>query len=85
MKLSLIQLSICAVSVGAFAPISTSTVSSSTKMSMVNNDDQDSSRRSFFNKVVGSAAIAGVSLLQAPFPANAIGGGIKKVNAKLAR
>ena len=88
MKLSLIQLAVCTVSVGAFAPLSkkgTVSLSSSTKMSMVEDSSTESSRRSFFNKVVGSAAIAGVSLLQAPFPANAIGGGIKKVNAKLVR
>merc|ERR1719261_143149 len=46
--------------------------------------EDESSRRSFFNKVIGSTAVAGISLLQAPFPANAIGGGLKKVNAKLA-
>lgn len=47
-------------------------------------EDESSSRRSFFNKIVGSTAVASLSLLQAPFPANAIGGGVKKVNAKLA-
>lgn len=83
MKLSLFQLAFCSVSVGAFAPISRAP-SSSTQMTMVNDEDSASSRRSFFNKVVGSAALAGATLLQSPFPANAIGGGLKKVNAKLA-
>lgn len=97
MKFSLIQVALFSTSVvnhvNAFTPTptsfsvkntSTSTgtstgTPSSTKMSMTNDD-----RRSFFHKIVGSAAIAGVTLLQTPFPANAIGGGLKKVNAKLA-
>jgi len=40
------------------------------------------SRRSFLSKVVGSAAIGGISLTQLE-PANALGGGLNKVNAKL--
>jgi len=93
MKFSLIQIALCSTSVGAFAPISSSSSSSSsplrkisteTELSMVAVENNNDDRRSFFNKVVGSVAIAGVSLLESPFPANAIGGGLKKVNAKLA-
>lgn len=81
-KFSLITLTLTFVSVGAFAPLATPYVASTTKLSMV---EDESTRRSFFNKIVGITAGAGLGLLQAPFPANAIGGGIKKVNAKLAR
>ncbi len=80
MKLCLIQLTLCA-SVGAFAPIAKPS-STTSKLSMINDE---SSRRSFFDKIVGSSAVVGLTLLQSPVPANAIGGGIKKVNAKLAR
>lgn len=84
LKFYLVQFALVCASVGAFAPNPSSnvgTASSATKLSMI---EDESSRRSFFNKIVGSTAAAGITLLQAPFPANAIGGGIKKVNAKLA-
>lgn len=83
-KFYLFQLALTCASVGAFAPIASPNAvapSTTTELSMV---QDESSRRSFFNKIIGSTVVAGVSLLQAPFPANAIGGGLKKVNAKLA-
>ena len=55
----------------------------STKLAMAETDSN--SRRSFFTKTAGSIAVAGLSLIQTPGPANAIGGGLKKVNAKLLR
>jgi hypothetical protein len=82
MKLAVFQIALTCASVSAFAPNVATSAPSTTKLSMV---DDDSSRRSFFNKVVGSTAVVGLSLLQSPFPANAIGGGINKVNAKLSR
>ena len=84
-KFSLIQLAVCCTSVGAFAPIASTKVGTSTQMPMAVEDE--SSRRSFFNKIVGSTAVAGMALLQTPFPANAFGGGgkLKRVNDKLAR
>jgi hypothetical protein len=80
MKLNLIQLTLLCTSVSAFAPAAKPTTSKTT-LSMINDD---STRRSFFDKIAGATAAAGLTLLQAPLPANAIGGGIKKVNAKLA-
>jgi len=47
-------------------------------------DDDDDSRRAFFAKIAGSAAVvAGLGVVEAPKPAYALGGGLKKVNTKL--
>jgi len=69
----------------AFAPSSTNAIVRDASLSMSLNDNGDSSRRSFFSRVAGSAAIAtGLSFTQAVAPAQALGGGgLKKVNAKL--
>jgi hypothetical protein len=84
-KFSLIQLALCCASVGAFAPAPISTPSvSSTALPMSTEEDSSASRRSFFHKIVGSTAIASLSLLQSPTPALAFGGRLKAVNAKLA-
>mmetsp|Transcript_24543 Transcript_24543/g.30183 ORF Transcript_24543/g.30183 Transcript_24543/m.30183 type:complete len:289 (+) Transcript_24543:146-1012(+) len=86
-KLYLIQAAICINTISAFAPISSvQTQKNVANLSMSPSEQQheEKSRRSFLNKVVGSTAIAAFSLLQNVTPANAIGGGIKKVNTKLA-
>jgi hypothetical protein len=86
-KFTLIQVALCIASVGAFAPaaLTSVSVSTTTELSMKSILEDESSRRSFFNKVVGTTAVAGLTLLQSPFPANALGGGkLNKINAKLA-
>jgi hypothetical protein len=83
-KTFILQLALGLGAVSAFAPLAPQN-NAATKLSMSSPEvDSADSRRSFFSKVVGSAAIAGLSLLEGPGPANALGGGLKKVNAKLA-
>ncbi len=79
-KLSVLSLSLLIGSVHAFSPMAGQNVG--TKLSMSADDNVDS-RRSFFTKSAGSAAIAALSLVNVPEPAQAIGGALKKVNARL--
>lgn len=83
-KLSFLTLSLLMTSVQAFAPSSPIRSSSlNVKMNMASpNNISDDSRRSFLQNAA-SIAVAGISLLQSPTPALALGGGLKKVNAKL--
>lgn len=56
----------------------------SVQISMSAGDAADgTSRRTFLSKAVGSAVIAGISFTQSPVPAQAFGGKLKGVNAKL--
>jgi len=83
--LSLLVTSTCT---WGFSPIANTPTLSSTQLNLSNDNGDDdaaaaASRRSFFGKVASSAAlvVGGISSLSSP--ANAIGGGLKKVNAKL--
>ena len=67
----------------AFAPMTGQYCSSSTQLSMSENEAADS-RRSFFTRAAGSAAVVALGLVQAPEDAHAIGS-LKKVNDKLAQ
>lgn len=87
-KLSILTLSLI-TSANAFAPLANNRNSialtqmrSASSSSSDNNPLSEDSRRSFFTKTA-SVALAGVSLLQNPSKALALGGGLKKVNAKL--
>ncbi len=79
-KLSVLSLSLWIGSIHAFSPMAGQNVG--TKLAMSADDNVDS-RRSFFTKTAGSAAVAALSLLNVPEPAQALGGALKKVNAKL--
>jgi len=79
-KISVLSLAVWVSTASAFSPMATQFSASTTQLSMANEAD---SRRSFFSKAAGSAAVAAFSLVQAPGPAQALGGGLKKVNAKL--
>lgn len=87
-KLSIITLSLL-TSANAFAPLAYKPNSvAMTQMRSASSSDnnhpsaEQDSRRSFMTKTA-SIAIAGISLLQNPSTALALGGGLKKVNAKL--
>lgn len=70
------------VGTNAFNTVPNTQKISSSQLSMVNADD----RRSFLSKAVGATAAAAFGIVQAPGPAQALGGGgLKKVNAKLAQ
>lgn len=79
-KLSFLSLSLCISSVHAFSPMASQ--KAGTKLAMSSDDNMDS-RRSFFTKAAGSAAIAALSLVEGPESAQAFGGTLKKVNARL--
>lgn len=83
-KLSLITSSLLMTSVQSFAPSArTGSYSTNVQMNMATHDNiSDDSRRSFIH-TAASIAVAGFSLVQNPTPALALGGGLKKVNAKL--
>jgi hypothetical protein len=81
-KLSVCTLATFIVGASAFAPM-TGKYSSSTKLSM-SADEAAASRRSFFTKAAGSAAVVALGLVEAPEGAQAIGS-LKKVNEKLSQ
>mmetsp|Transcript_2101 Transcript_2101/g.3196 ORF Transcript_2101/g.3196 Transcript_2101/m.3196 type:complete len:283 (+) Transcript_2101:59-907(+) len=83
----MVKLSVCTLAsfvgaASAFAPMSTQWSSSKTQLSMSANEAD--SRRSFFTKAAGSAAVVAFGLVEAPEDAHALGS-LKKVNAKLAQ
>jgi len=82
-KFSILALALCG-SAAAFAPMPMAGQgpSTATRMEMSANNSEDAdSRRSFFSKVAGSAAMGAMAVLQAPMPA--LAANIKTVNARL--
>mmetsp|Transcript_28796 Transcript_28796/g.44022 ORF Transcript_28796/g.44022 Transcript_28796/m.44022 type:complete len:288 (-) Transcript_28796:223-1086(-) len=84
-KFSILALALCG-SAAAFAPMPTSmagpnTANAATRMQMSVDNEEGDSRRSFFSRVAGSAAMGAMAILQAPMPAFAAN--IKTVNARL--
>ena len=81
-KFSILALALCG-SAAAFAPMPMAGQgpSTATRMEMSANSEDADSRRSFFSKVAGSAAMGAMAVLQAPMPA--LAANIKTVNARL--
>lgn len=85
-KFSILALALCG-SAAAFSPmagksVNTNTITNTnTRMEMSVDNEEGDSRRSFFSKVAGSAAMGALAVLQAPMPA--LAANIKTVNARL--
>lgn len=77
-KLSILSIALSMSAANAFAPAS---VPSTASTELCMSDD----RRSFLSKAAGVTAAAAFGLVQAPGPAEAFGGTLKKVNAVLAQ
>lgn len=80
-KISVLTLTLCCNVASAFSPIAP-TKSVNTQLSMSSSLENDS-RRGFISKAAGAVTLATLGLVQEPAPAQAIGGKLKAVNAKL--
>ena len=81
-KLSVCSLALWFSAASAFSPTATQNNVATTQLSMTSSDNADS-RRSFLAKAAGAATLATFGMVQEPEPAQALGGKLNKVNAKL--